>query len=118
VTTNDCSTKNNCNGTVVILLNNSVIKTTTSLSSSINPSSVNQPVVFTATISSFPSIPDGEVVTFYNGKTALGTGEITDDVATFTTSFPEAGSYTVKATYAGDAFHKKSSGTVSQLVNE
>jgi len=69
-------------------------------------------------MTSSPSIPNGEVVTFYHGKTVLGIGTITNEVATLTTSFAEATSYAIKATYAGDAFHKKSSGTVTQVVNE
>jgi hypothetical protein len=118
VTANYCSTKSDCAGTVVVLSNGSLIKTATSLSSSLNPSSVNQQVILTATLVASPSIPNGEVVTFYNGKTVLGTGTITNNAATLTVSFAKAASYTVKATYAGDTFHKKSSGSMTQVVNE
>jgi hypothetical protein len=118
VTANSCSTKSNCNGGVAILSNITSIKTTTSIASSINPSVLNQQVIFTATMTSSPSIPNGEVVMFYHGATLLGTGTITNNVATLTTSFAKATNYTIKATYAGDAFHKKSSGTVKQVVNE
>jgi hypothetical protein len=75
---------------------------------------VNQAVTFTATVT--PTPPNGEVVTFYNGKTEIGTGTTTGGVATLTTSFSKAGTYTIKASYPGDAFRKKSSGTVKQLV--
>jgi hypothetical protein len=57
-------------------------------------------------------------VTFYNGATEMGTGTTTGGVATFSTSFAEAKTYTIKASYPGDAFHKKSSGTVKQVVSE
>ena len=117
VTANDCSIKSDCDGNVVVLVNGSSIKTTTNLSSSANPSFLNQPVTFTASITSSPAVPNGEVVTFSLGKTVLGTGTVTSDVATLTTSFAKGGSYTVKATYPGDAFHKKSSGTVTQVVD-
>ena len=55
--------------------------------------------------------------TFYNGKTNLGTGKTTNGVASLTTSFSKAKTYAIKADYPGDAFHKKSSGTVKQVVN-
>lgn len=116
VTANNCSTKIDCDGSVVVLSNSTSITTTTALSSANNPTFINQQVTFTATITSSPSIPDGEIVTFYHGKTVLGTGTITNDVAIFTTSFSKAGSYIIKATYPGDTFHKKSSGTVTQVV--
>ncbi len=118
VTTDQCSTTSDCDGAVVVLLNSLLIKTTTTLSSSPNPSLVNQQVTFTATMTSSQSIPNGEVVTFYHGTTVLGTRTITNGVATLATSFAKAASYTIKATYAGDTFHKKSSCTVTQVVNE
>jgi Bacterial Ig-like domain (group 3) len=74
-------------------------------------------VTFTATITSTPSVPNGEVVTFYDGKTELGTGTTTNGVATLSTSFAKEKTYTVKASYSGDAFRKASSGTVKQVVN-
>jgi hypothetical protein len=109
--------KNCTNGAVGVALNNLTASTTTAVTSSLNPSQVSQTVTFTATISSNPPIPNQEVVTFYNGATNIGTGTTTNGVATLTTSFPQAKTYTIKATYAGDAFHKASSGTVKQVVN-
>jgi hypothetical protein len=48
---------------------------TTMLTTSGSPSFVGQPVTFTATVSStHGSIPDGELVTFYDATTAIGTG--------------------------------------------
>jgi hypothetical protein len=117
VVTNACG--NGCpnDGTVAVLLNETTYATKTALTSSPNPSQVNQTVTFTATITSTPSVPNGEVVTFYDGKTELGTGATADGVATLSTSFAKAKSYTIKASYSGDAFHKASSGTVKQVVN-
>jgi hypothetical protein len=116
LTANNCSTKSDCDGTIVVLLNSTSITTTTALSSSNDPSFINQPVTFTATMTSSPPIPNGEIVTFYHGKTVLGTSTITNDVARLTVSFSKAASYIIKGTYPGDAFHKKSSGTITQLV--
>jgi hypothetical protein len=53
---------------------------------SLNPSLVNQPVTFTATVKSKSSVPNGSVITFDNGATEIGTGTTTNGVATLTTS--------------------------------
>ena len=102
---------------VGVLLNEFTF-TTTKLTSSPNPSLTNQTVTFTATITSIKPIPDGEVVTFYSGKTEIGTGMTASGVATLNTSFSTAGKYTIKASYPGDAFHKPSFGKVVQVVNQ
>jgi hypothetical protein len=78
---------------------------------------VNQLVTLTATVSSTRPVPDGEVVTFSAGTTKIGTGATTNGVATLTTSFSTAKTYTIKATYAGFDFLGPSSGTVKQVVN-
>jgi hypothetical protein len=89
----------------------------TVLATSGSPSQVGQPVTFTATVtSSHGPIPDGELVTFYDGATAIGTGSTASGVAEFTTSSLTAKTHTIKATYAGDAIFKPSSGTVTQTV--
>jgi hypothetical protein len=74
-------------------------------------------VAFTATVSSKGSVPNGSTITFYNGATKIGTSTTTNGVATLATSFSSAGKYTIEASYAGDAFHQESSGTVKQVVN-
>ena len=114
--TNACG--GNCSGTegsVAVLLNETSYASKTALTSSPNPSQVNQTVTFTARIT--PTPPNGELVAFYNGKTELGTGATTNGVASLSTSFSKAKTYTIKATYPGDAFRKPSSGTVKQVVN-
>jgi hypothetical protein len=112
-----CQSDLNTEGSAVVFLNETSYSTKTTLTSSPNPALVNQTVTFTATITSTPSVPNGEVVTFYDGKTELGTGATTNGVATLSTSFAKAKSYTIKASYSGDAFRKASSGTVKQVVN-
>ncbi len=105
------------NGLAGVLLNDFTATTKTKVSSSLNPSLVNQAVTLTATITSSSSIPNGSVITFYDGASEIGTGTTANGVATLTTSFPTAGKYTIKASYPGDVFHKTSSGTVKQVVN-
>jgi hypothetical protein len=117
ITSNYCASKTDCSGTVAVLLNGSLAKTTTSIASSLNPSIVNQSVTFKATIISAPDVPDGEVVTFSQGKTILGTATTSNGSASLTTTFSKTGTFTIKASYPGDAFHKTSSGTVKQVVN-
>jgi hypothetical protein len=102
---------------VGVLLNVTSDSTKTALTSSPNPSLVNQTVTFTATITSNPPVPNGEVVTFYNGTTKLGKAATTNGVATLNASFSKAMTYTIKAKYPGDAFRKASAGTVIQVVN-
>jgi hypothetical protein len=103
-------------GGVGVLLNKFTV-TTTKLSSSLNPSLVNQTVTFTATITAIEPIPDNEVVAFYNGKTEIGTGTTMNGVAALNTSFSIADAYTIKASYAGDTSHEASTGRIKQVVN-
>ncbi|MGA2003699.1 MAG: FG-GAP-like repeat-containing protein [Terriglobales bacterium] len=103
---------------VGVLLNDLSVKTTTALASSPNPSLVNQSVTFTATVTSTRPIPDGQIVTFTIGRVKIGTGSTTNGVASLTTSFSQAKTYTINATYAGGGFLGHSSGTVKQLVEQ
>ncbi len=93
--------------------------TTTKVATSGSPSFAGQSVTFTATVTSTKgTIPNGEVVTFYEGTTELGTGLTSDQVATFATSSLPAKKLTIKAVYAGDSTFKTSSGTVTQVVDK
>jgi hypothetical protein len=112
-----CSNVCGTTGTISVLLNILTYSTSTAVTSSLNPSQIDQAVTFTAKVLSNPSIANGEVVEFYRGKTPLGTGTTIDGAASVTTSFSKAGKYTIKAAYLGDAFHKASSGNVKQVVN-
>jgi hypothetical protein len=113
----DLAVANYTLGSVSVLLNTTLYATKTTLTSSPNPSVINQSVTFTATTTSNPPVSDGETVTFYNGAAKIGTGTTTNGVATLATSFSKAKTYTIKASYPGDPFHKASSGTVKQVVN-
>jgi len=119
--TNRCANLLYCpNGSVGVLLNQtSKATTTTALTSSPNPSQVDQSVTFTATVTSTNgAIPDGEIVTFFDGTAPLSSVPLAGGVATYATSALSGKTHTIKATYSGDAFHKASSGTVTQVVNK
>jgi hypothetical protein len=89
------------------------------LATSGSPSLVGQSVTFTATVTSiFGAIPDGELVTFYDGRTAIGSGTTAGGVATFTTSSLTATTHAIKAIYAGDAIFLPNSRTVKQVVDK
>jgi Bacterial Ig-like domain (group 3)/FG-GAP-like repeat/FG-GAP repeat len=93
--------------------------TTTKVVTSGSPTFVGQPVTFTATVTStYGPIPDGELVTFYDGTIAIGTGATASGVAKSTTSSLTAKTHTITATYAGDMTFAPSSGTVKQMVKK
>jgi hypothetical protein len=92
---------------------------TTTVASSLNPSTVGQAVTFTASVSSTgPAIPDGETITFKYGTTVLGTAPTTSGSASITVSTLPAGSDSIVAAYAGDVDFAASSGAVKQVVNK
>ncbi|MGA7686071.1 MAG: Ig-like domain-containing protein [Terriglobales bacterium] len=93
--------------------------TTTAIASSPNPSNLDQAVTFTATVtSSAGSPPDGETVSFNQGKTVLGTGTLSGGSASFTTSTLKKGNHSVTADYNGDSnFAGSKSKPVKQVVN-
>lgn len=82
-----------------------------------------QSVTVTATLSPYAVGPpntttDGETVQFFNGATALGSGTLTNGVATLTTDTLPAGTDSLKATFAGDAnYNASNSGTVNVTVS-
>jgi sugar lactone lactonase YvrE len=97
------------------------VATTTTITSSANPSNLGQAITFTAaTISSTGTAPpNGEVVTFKNGSTTLGTGSLLGGSATFTTSSLAPGSDSIIATYAGDTtFAPSTSQATVEVVNK
>jgi hypothetical protein len=76
-------------------------------------------VTFTATTTStYGAIPNGELVTFYDGTITIGTNTTASGVATFTISSLTAKTHTIKATYSGDPNFKPSTGSVIQVVEK
>ena len=94
------------------------VTTSTSLVSSGAPSLVNQPVTFTATVSATSgAVPNGEMVTFYNGSNTLGAAPASYGLAVFTTSSLPTGNNSITASYAGDGTYLPSTSRVlSQSV--
>jgi len=99
-----------------VLLNTFTAKTTTLIISSLTPSLVGQPVTFTATVTSNPSVPDGEPITFYDGTNVLQSVSLTGGTASYSTSSLSGKTHYVHAKYAGDTWHNPSTGTVQQAV--
>jgi hypothetical protein len=93
--------------------------TTLSLTSNINPSSYNQAVTFTASVTpQFGGSATG-TVTFKDGANALGTATVSSNQATITVSTLTVGTHSITAAYSGDAnFTGSSSGTLSQVVTK
>jgi hypothetical protein len=91
--------------------------TTIGLASSLNPSNSGQSVTFTATVTStYGPIPDGELVTFYDGSTTLGSAPLGGGVAAYSSSSLTVASHAIKAAYPGDAAYASSSKTLTQVV--
>ena len=94
--------------------------TSTSLTSSADPSVFGQSLTFTATISvTYPGagMPSG-IVTFKDGSTSLGTGNVAGGVATFATSILTVANHPITAVYNGDAnFLASAASAVTQTVN-
>lgn len=108
------------NGSTATLLNQVVLRpTTTALTSSLNPSTFGQAVLFTASVTSgIGAPPAGETVVFKQGSTVLGTGTLgSSGTATFSTSTLGAGTKAVTAVYSGDStFATSTSKAVSQVI--
>jgi hypothetical protein len=91
----------------------------TAVTSSANPSSFGQAVTFTATVSGLVVEPTG-TVTFMDGATTLGTGNLNaSGQATFTTSTLAVGSHSISAVYGGNSFYNSStSNLLIQTVSQ
>ncbi len=93
------------------------VATTTTLASSLNPSSVGQSVTFTATVGGTLASPAATgTVTFADGSTPLGTVPVSGGKATLTTSALAFGSHSITATYSGDPTYVSSTGALTQVV--
>jgi hypothetical protein len=92
--------------------------TSTTVASSLNPSTHGSAVTFTATVkSSTTGIPTGSA-TFKDGTTILATVALTNGKAAFATSTLATGSHTITVVYNGSAgFNASTSPTFTQSVN-
>ena len=91
---------------------------TTTLASSLNPSTYGSSVTFTATVNGSSTTPTG-VVTFKDGATTLGTSTLSSGVATFLTSTLATSTHSITAAYGGDTNYASSTSSVlTQTVNK
>ena len=93
-------------------------KTTTTLSSSLNPSTVGANVTFTAKVTAANGPTPVGSATFKNGTTTLGTVTLNSSgVATFSTKTLTAGTHSITGAYGGSATDLSStSSALSQVV--
>jgi hypothetical protein len=92
------------NETPVIQLTGNVLSvnpTTMSLTSSLNPSQISQPVTFTAAVSSSNAALTGTIA-FFDGSNQIDSVAITNNGAAFTTNGLTLGSHSMTAVYSGD----------------
>jgi uncharacterized repeat protein (TIGR03803 family) len=91
---------------------------TVALTSSQNPSTLDQPVTFTATVApQFGGTPSGSV-TFSNGNETLAVVALSGGVASHTTPNLTVGTHTITATYNGSSDLSTSSASLTQTVQE
>jgi Bacterial Ig-like domain (group 3)/FG-GAP-like repeat len=91
--------------------------TSTTLGTSGSPSYAGQPVTFTAVITSpYGTIPDGDLVNFYDGTTELGSVALVGGKAAYPTSSLSVKKHSIKATYVGDDNFEPSTAAVVQQV--
>jgi len=89
------------------------------LTTSESPSIVGEPVTFTATVlSRYGDIPDGGVVTFYDGPTMLGSATLATGTAAYTIPALSAGIHVIRAIYGGTAIFAPSEGRIRQMVRK
>jgi hypothetical protein len=96
---------------------------TTTLQLAGNPSSGTwgQQVALIATLSPYSAqnhSTDGELVTFYNGTTSLGTAPLSLGIATLNVNSLSVGAHTLKAVYGGDTNFSTSKSTISFNVGK
>src|ERR1035438_956863 len=89
--------------------------TSVTLTSSANPSAYGSSVTFTATVT--PTTATGKV-TFADGGTTLGTGMLSNETVTYSTSALAVGSHSLTAAYVGDTTDRSSTSSVlTQTIN-
>ncbi len=97
----------------------SQVATTTTLTSSLNPSTSGVPVTLTATVASGGAPVTTSTVQFADGATPLGSPVAVDATgkATLTTSTLTVGSHPITATFAATSTLATSTGSLTQVVN-
>jgi sugar lactone lactonase YvrE len=85
------------------------------LTTSASKVTVGSPVTLTATLTGAGVAPTG-TVTFLNGTSSLGTGPLTNGVATLTLATLPVGSYSVTASYPGDSNYLSATSTAVSVA--
>jgi hypothetical protein len=129
VVANQCAVSTCANGSIAVLLGNgdgtfqgqlvtNHYETSTTLTSTPNPSTVGQPVIFTATVASAgPDLPTGKVKFLDGGITSIGSATLSGGVAKLTKSTLVVGTHPITAQYLGDAAsYTSTSSVVNQVV--
>jgi hypothetical protein len=89
---------------------------TVTLTSSMNPSYLNEPVTFSVVVAATGPTPTGSV-TFKEGSSTLGTVPLVNGQASLTTTFTKTGTFSIVASYSGDQnYEPKNSNTIKQVV--
>jgi probable HAF family extracellular repeat protein len=92
---------------------------TTTLKSSLNPSTFGQSVTLTATVSGQLGGLATGMVTLRNGSTSLGSATLSGGSAVLATTALPVGTDSITAVYSGDTnFYGSTSNTLSQVVNK
>lgn len=93
--------------------------TTTTLTSSLNPSTSGQKVTFTAKVAAPGHPTPTGTVQFKDGTTVLGSAGLSSGTATFSTTSLATGSHSITAVYSGAAdFATSTSSVLSETVNQ
>ena len=92
--------------------------TTTTMMASVNPAISGQPVTFTATVSPAPTGSPLGMVSFFNGTTLLGSGNVNSSgIATFSATTLPSGANTITAVYSGNpGFGTSTSSALTETV--
>ena len=89
-----------------------------SVSPSPNPAFLSNAVAITASIPS-PAGTVGGIVTFFDGETQLGSSDVSEGRATFSTSALTVGTHNIVASYSGDAnYHSASSSSSLETIQD
>ncbi|MGA8490725.1 MAG: FG-GAP-like repeat-containing protein [Terriglobales bacterium] len=106
-------------GGVTVLLNISLFRTTTTVTSSSNPSAFGQSVTFSAMVTPEGSGMATGTVKFRDGSRVLGTSPLNGGTAKFSTAALAVGRHCITAAYSGDTnFAASASPALNQVVNQ
>jgi len=104
------------NPNVAVRLNTLQLATKTALTSTLNPSHLNQSVRLTARISGLYAGTTTGAVMFKQGLKVLGTATVRGGKAALSHTFTKTGTFSITAIYAGDSNSKKSTSAVLKQV--